>query len=138
MADEQKCIFCRIVAGEMPCRKIYEDETVIAFLDVNPAVLGHVLIISKMHYETIFDTDELTMRRLAGAVPKIARNMHNQLKCDITLLQNNGRHAGQIVGHIHFHLIPRKEGDGIHLSHQRTKFEDEEMDQIMKRLYMEK
>ncbi|MBI5061486.1 MAG: HIT family protein [Candidatus Aenigmarchaeota archaeon] len=136
--NTENCLFCKIVRGEIPSKKIYEDDATVAFLDVSPAALGHTLVIPKAHFENIFDVDEATLYKLAGAVKKIAKNIKSHLNCDIMLLQNNGRHSGQIVDHAHFHVIPRKEGDGIRLSHARMQLSSEELEQIRRRLSMMK
>ncbi len=135
--NPEKCIFCRIARGEISCKKIYEDESSLAFLDINPAALGHALVIPKKHFENIFDIDSHSLEKLAHAVQKVAKNMRAQLGADVMILQNNGRHSGQIVDHMHYHVIPRREADGIHISQQRIQLKDDELEQIRKKLMME-
>ena len=111
------CIFCKIVAGDLPCYKLYEDELVLAFLDIGPLTPGHCLIIPKKHYARLDDIgqeDAATLAAIAQLAPKLARAaMAATGTTDWNLLQNNGAVAGQVVGHVHFHVIPRSEADGL-------------------------
>ncbi len=105
MAD---CIFCKIVAGEIPSYTIYEDEDFKVFLDVNPASKGHALIVPKTHYADIYEIDEEIAAKAMKLAKRLATKMTNILKCDgFNLLQNNSEAAGQTVFHFHMHLIPR-------------------------------
>ena len=107
MAD---CIFCKIVAGEIPSYTIYEDEEFKVFLDINPASKGHALIVPKVHYANIYDIDEEVVARAMKLAKKLATRMTKVLGCDgFNLLQNNNEVAGQTVFHFHLHLIPRYE-----------------------------
>lgn len=108
------CVFCRIVAGEIPCHRLHEDDHLLAFLDIGPLSRGHTLVIPKAHHLTLGDLPpELAGRCAALAArlgPAIARAVHAP---GWNLLQNNGSAAGQVVLHVHFHIIPRREGDGL-------------------------
>lgn len=105
------CIFCAIAAGEIPSKKVYEDEDVYAFLDINPASEGHTLVIPKLHFEGLLDTDEKTLFSLISKVKKIAAMQKAAYNADgFNILQNNGEASGQTVKHIHFHIIPRYTG----------------------------
>ena len=108
------CIFCKIVAGQIPSHKLYEDEKVFSFLDVGPLSRGHCLVIPKAHYVTIdLMPDDLAAACLAVA-PRISRALVIATQAaGWNILQNNGSVAGQAVGHVHFHLIPRTDGDGL-------------------------
>ena len=109
---KNNCVFCAIAAGEIPSFKIYEDELVLAYLDINPFSKGHTLVIPKSHSVGLLDTPEETLCALIARVKKIAAHLKNALACDgFNILQNNGEAAGQTVMHIHFHIIPRY-GDG--------------------------
>jgi len=132
------CLFCKIASGEIPSKKIYEDSATLAILDINPAAVGHILVIPKKHFENIFDVEEPTLRELIESTQKVAKNLREKLDCDVMILQNNGRAAGQIVSHIHFHVIPRKEGDGIHLTHQRFQMSEEQLEDMRKKLEISK
>lgn len=115
MSAEQDCIFCKIVNGEIPSAKVYEDEDVFAFLDISQVTKGHTLIIPKKHAENIYETDEELASQLFARVPKIAnaiKKVYNPV--GINILNNNGAAAGQSVFHIHIHIIPRyDETDGF-------------------------
>ena len=102
------CIFCKIVAGELPSYKVYEDEKVLAFLDINPVNPGHTLLIPKEHYETTLDTPDELLHAMTAAIKKIALAIMRATKADAwNLGANNGAAAGQIVMHTHWHIIPR-------------------------------
>jgi histidine triad (HIT) family protein len=101
------CIFCKIVKGEIPCFKVYENERVLAFADINPISDGHTLIIPKQHAENIFEMSEENLTAIHLASKKIASAMKPALNTDgIACLQLNGRGVNQLVMHYHLHLIP--------------------------------
>lgn len=113
MADKD-CIFCKIAAGQIPCNKIYEDENVLAFLDIGPLSDGHTLIIPKQHYTRMHECPPQVVACIGSVLPKVAGAVFNVLAPDgYNVLCNNGRASGQLVEHLHFHIIPRKAGDGI-------------------------
>lgn len=123
----EECIFCKIIAGQLPCTRIYEDRDVIAFLDIGPVVKGHTLVVPKLHCDPITHTPLDVLQRLIAVVQKIARAQVRGLKADgINVTQANGRSAGQIVPHIHFHVIPRFESDGHHWNWTPRKYENNE------------
>ncbi len=102
------CVFCAIAAGEIPSFKIYEDDLVLAYLDINPFSKGHTLVIPKEHSAGLVDTPDGTLAALIARVKKIAAHLKSALPCDgFNILQNNGEAAGQTVMHIHFHIVPR-------------------------------
>ena len=106
------CVFCKIINGEIPSSKIYETDTVMAFLDISQNTKGHTLVIPKKHIESIFDLDEQTGRDLFEAVIKTTNILKNKLGFkDVNLLNNNGSLAGQVVNHYHIHIIPRYGND---------------------------
>lgn len=108
------CIFCRIVKGELPSTRVYEDDMLFAFLDINPISPGHTLLIPKGHYETLLDVPENTAALLLPAAKRIGKALMAATKCTgFNCLQNNFAPAGQIVFHSHMHIIPRVEGDGL-------------------------
>ena len=107
MAD---CIFCKIVAGEIPSYTIHEDDDFKVILDINPASKGHALIIPQVHYADLYDIDDEVAGRAMKLAKKLATRMTNVFKCEgFNLLQNNNEAAGQTVFHFHLHLIPRYE-----------------------------
>ena len=104
------CIFCKIRDGEIPSDKIYEDENTLAFLDKNPINEGHTLVIPKEHYVNIIDIPEETLKQVIITVKKIAVAISKDSE-GISIAQNNKDAAGQVVDHIHFHVIPRISND---------------------------
>lgn len=108
------CIFCKIASGEIPSITIFENNDFKVFFDVNPASLGHCLIIPKQHYNDIFDMDAETGGKLFSLATAVARALKKELHCEgMNVVQNNGLIAGQTVFHFHLHLIPRYAGDTV-------------------------
>lgn len=108
------CIFCRIVKGELPSLRVFEDDALLAFLDINPMALGHTLLIPKGHYETLLDVPGETASRILPAAQRIGKALMAATQCaGFNCLQNNFAAAGQIVFHSHLHIVPRLEGDGL-------------------------
>ena len=108
------CVFCAIAAGEIPCFKVYEDESVLAYLDINPFAKGHTLVIPKAHAADLQDIGDAALADLVVHVKRIAAHIKEALGCDgYNIMQNNGAAAGQTVRHIHFHIVPRWEGDPL-------------------------
>ena len=102
------CVFCAICAGELPSFKVYEDELVLAYLDINPFTKGHALVIPKSHTQGLLDTSDETLAAVVARVKKVAAHLKDALPCDgFNILQNNGEAAGQTVKHLHFHIVPR-------------------------------
>jgi histidine triad (HIT) family protein len=109
------CIFCRIVAGELPCAKVYEDDATLAFMDINPVSKGHTLVVPKTHHDPLTAVPPEVLKQTIMTVQKIAAAQYIGLKAvAINLTQANGELAGQCVPHVHFHLIPRYTGDSQH------------------------
>jgi histidine triad (HIT) family protein len=106
------CIFCKIVAGEIPASKVYEDNEVLAFLNIQPNASGHTLIISKDHFENIYSTPDETLCRIMIVVRKLTIAMKNGLDTDGMTNIMNSESAGHI-GHVHVHIIPRYNEDGL-------------------------
>jgi histidine triad (HIT) family protein len=109
------CIFCKIIDGSIPSSKVYEDEHVLAFLDISQVTKGHTLVIPKIHKENIFELTEEIASHLFKVVPKISSAIKEQFEpVGLNLLNNNGEEAGQAVFHYHMHIIPRYgKGDGF-------------------------
>lgn len=136
---DDNCIFCKIIAGEIPSRTIYEDNDFKVILDVNPASKGHALILPKIHCADLYEIDGDLLAKAAKLAKKLAMHMSEVLDCDgLNLLQNNGEVAGQTVFHFHMHLIPRyksmKNDDLLNWTH--VEFTDEEQDAICQKLQM--
>ena len=112
------CIFCKILAGQIPCIKIFEDDRNIVFMDINPRSDGHCLIVPKTHASTLFDIEEADLQSAFRTVKRVALAIKQSLKPDgMTMFQLNGRAANQIVDHFHVHLVPRWVNDGVDLRH---------------------
>ena len=108
------CIFCRIIKGEIPGTRVYEDDAVLAFLDINPIAPGHTLVIPKGHYETLVDLPDEAGAKILPVLSRVGKAVMAAVKADgFNCLQNNFAAAGQIVFHSHWHVIPRFEGDGL-------------------------
>lgn len=106
------CIFCKIVKGEIPSKKVYEDDNSFAFLDINPRNPGHALVIPKRHVEDIFSISDDDATGLVKAIRGVATGVRKAVGAKgISITQSNGQVAGQLVPHIHFHIIPRTEAE---------------------------
>lgn len=128
------CIFCSIINGDIPAAKVYEDEHVLAFLDISQVTKGHTLVIPKIHKENLFELDEETASNYFKAVPKIAKAIQAAYEpIGLNTINNNGAPAGQTVFHYHTHLIPRfGDGDGLGIvwkSHQ-SEYTPEKLQEI--------
>ena len=126
------CIFCKIAAGEIPSRKIYEDKDLIAIMDLSPTSKGHSLIIPKEHYTNIYDIDEEIAGKVMKTAKKLATKMTVALNCDgFNLLQNNGETAGQTMFHFHMHLIPRYKDDQVGLGWKMGELTEADKEEIL-------
>ena len=132
---KEDCIFCKIVAGEIPSATIYENEEFKVILDRFPANEGHVLILVKEHVPNIFELDPDQAGRLFKLATQIAKIMQKTLGFEhMNVMQNNGTVAGQSVFHFHMHLIPRYENDGITISYAPRDLTDEQIETMRKRI----
>lgn len=112
--SEEKCIFCLIARGDIPCAKVYEDESVLAFLDLSPVHPGHTLVIPKAHYKDMLEVPCELAPAVFSALKKVgAAVMKATGATGFNVMQNNGLSAGQTMFHIHWHIIPRFDGDGL-------------------------
>ncbi len=110
------CLFCKIIKGEIPCVKIYENNQVLCFLDINPVTRGHSLVVPKKHSADILEIGEEELKEMSKLLPKISRALKKATGAKgINLMMSNGEEAGQVVMHSHLHLIPRFEDDGLEL-----------------------
>jgi histidine triad (HIT) family protein len=133
--SQDDCIFCQIVNGDIPSRKVFEDDTAMAFLDANPLAPGHTLVIPKEHHETLQQLPEETAAHVFGVLHRLNTAVEHAVDADGTNVAfNNGEAAGQEVPHVHGHIIPRFEDDGgnpIHaVAGRRPDLSDEELDEI--------
>lgn len=116
MAPDPDCIFCKIVAGEIPATKVDEDERTIAFMDISPATRGHALVIPREHARDIHEIDPEDLAAVARTAQRVAKRAKANLHADgVNLLQSSGEHAWQTVFHLHVHVIPRYAGDPLKL-----------------------
>ena len=126
------CIFCKIINGEIPCSKVYENEKILAFLDIAPVNKGHTLVIPKKHYETLLDMPDNLLADLMKAAKKIAKAVIKAARTDgFNIMQSNKQTAGQAVPHFHLHIIPRQKDDGLKFWPQQ-KYEEGEIEKIAK------
>ncbi len=131
----EECLFCKIAKGEMPSKKVYEDSDTIAFLDINPANPGHTLVMPKKHSENIFTVEQEELNKAIAVARGIAAKLKENMNAEgVNIVQNNGRYAGQLVSHIHFHVIPRYQGDNVIITYKRVHMSDAELDEIAKKL----
>lgn len=125
---DANCIFCKIVQGQIPCAKVYEDQDFLAFLDIGPVRPGHALVVPKAHHATLLD---LPADLAAGYLPTAQRVARAVLAvtgaAGFNLIMNNFRAAGQLVDHAHFHVIPRAADDGLHFWPQGSYSTTDEM-----------
>jgi len=131
MSLDSDCIFCKIIKGDIPSFKIYEDEETYAFMDINPANPGHVLVISKFHAPNIFEIPVEWMTACMVTAQKIALAVEKTVSPDgINILQANGEGAAQSVLHFHIHVMPRQNGDELKLNWDLNPGDMEEIEQI--------
>ena len=128
------CIFCSIIKGDIPCAKVYENEHVLAFLDISQVTKGHTLVIPKIHKENVYELTPDIARHVFEAVPKIAKAIKEEYNpIGLNTLNNNGEHAGQSVFHFHMHLIPRygkEDGFGAVWKTHTSEYTKEDLQEI--------
>lgn len=117
MAGQDNCIFCKLVAGEIPSHRVYEDDDTVAFMDISPLSRGHLLVVPRAHHAQIFDIDPELYGRVATVAARVAAALRKSLAPDgLNVMQLNGESANQAVPHLHIHLVPRWESDGLSIS----------------------
>lgn len=128
---DDSCIFCKIAAGKIPSKTLYEDEDFRVILDLGPATKGHALILPKNHYKNLYEIPDEQAEKVMVLAKRMAVKMTDKLHCDgFNLVQNNGEVAGQTVFHFHMHLIPRYKNDGQSIGWKPGKPEDAELESI--------
>lgn len=111
------CVFCKIIKGEIPSFKVFENDWVFSFLDINPLAKGHALVIPKKHYENVFDIPEEELKEIISIAKKLAGRIKEKLNADgVNLMNASGQAAEQSVNHFHLHIIPRYKNDGLELN----------------------
>jgi histidine triad (HIT) family protein len=129
------CIFCRIVAGEIPSSKLYEDDDVLSFLDINPINFGHSLVIPKKHFESLFDAPAEEVAKVAKRLPALARAVAAATAASgVNIFQASGAVAGQVVLHLHFHIVPRHPNEGFTFGWRQQKYAPGAMQQMQERI----
>lgn len=129
------CIFCRIIKGDIPAAKVYEDDQTLAFMDIGPVNPGHVLIIPKRHVGLLWEATAEEARACMDIVLKVARAVHEATGWPgMNLIQNNHACAGQVVEHCHFHVIPRDPGDGMKFGWRQGKYGEGELETMQRKI----
>ena len=128
-----ECVFCKIADGTIPAARLIETDRVVSFLDIAPVNPGHALVLPKRHVERLWELSEeelqecvLTVRELAGALMKATGAV------GLNVLQNNARCAGQVVAHVHFHVIPRSPDDGFSFGWRQGSYGEGELEQMQR------
>ncbi|MGD9605176.1 MAG: HIT family protein [Bacilli bacterium] len=129
------CVFCKIVSGEIPSYKVYEDENFLAFLDISQASIGHTLVIPKKHFTNILEADDETLAQMFQLVAKLAKQISQNLEvAGFNILSNTGLVAGQTVDHFHVHILPRYENDAVVMKLTPNHLSESEMQTIRERI----
>jgi histidine triad (HIT) family protein len=130
------CVFCRIASGKAPASIVYEDTNILAFMDLNPANVGHTLVIPREHWENIYDVPEKTLAEMAAVVKRVSVAVKKTVGADgIKIIQLNGRAAGQLVMHIHIHVIPTISKSGVMMGYRgRITPERRDLDENAKKI----
>lgn len=132
---DPECVFCKIIAGNIPSCMVYEDESSYAFMDIAPFEKGHTLVVPKKHVAFLTDMSEDLLTSVILATRKVAAHILQELPCDgFNILQNNGECATQTVPHVHFHIIPRWNNQKPHWQSSDGYESNEEMAEIHKRI----
>jgi len=114
MKKDPNCVFCKIISGDIPALKVFEDDEILSFLDIGPLAEGHLLVIPKEHYARLEEMPAELVATVSREIPRLAQAVLQATgKEAYNLLQNNGRASGQEVPHVHFHIIPRTSDDGL-------------------------
>ncbi len=129
------CVFCKIVTGEIPATKVYEDEEFIAFLDIGPVNKGHILVVPKKHYPTLLDMPEEEAGKLYKLVHRAAKAVKEALDADgLNIINNVGSAAGQEVFHVHVHVIPRFLDDEMKFGWRKLQYKEGEMQEYAEKI----
>ncbi|MBI4053477.1 MAG: HIT family protein [Candidatus Diapherotrites archaeon] len=132
---DEDCVFCRIVKGEIPSVKLFENGSILAFLDIMPAAKGHCLVIPKKHHSRIIGVPHDDLKEIMLCVQKIGAAQMSALGADgFNVLQSNGEAAGQVIPHVHFHVIPRRKDDKLDFSWVQNREEKEELERYCRLL----
>lgn len=128
---ENQCVFCKIIAGEIPSATIYEDEDFKVIMDISPAAKGHAIMLPKKHFANLYEMDDDAASKALIVARRVATAIKEELGCTgLNLVQNNGEVAGQTVFHFHMHLIPRNQGDSVSITWKPGNYGDGEAAKI--------
>ena len=128
---QNQCVFCKIIAGEIPSATIYEDEDFKVIMDISPAAKGHAILLPKKHFANLYEMDDAVASKVLIVARKVATAMKEELGCaGLNLVQNNGEAAGQTVFHFHMHLIPRNENDSVNVTWKQGSYAEGEVEQV--------
>lgn len=129
------CLFCKIISGSIPNTKVYEDDTVLAFLDIHPVNIGHTLVIPKKHFTNLYETPDETLAQMMAVVKKLSIAIKSAVGADgINIEMNNDPVAGQIIFHTHLHIVPRFEGDGFKHWHGARDYHEGEEKEVVEKI----
>ena len=132
---KEDCIFCKIANGEIPSATVYESSEFRVIMDISPATRGHCLIITKEHYEDVYEIGAETAGKLFSLATVVARCLKEEVKCEgMNIIQNNGKIAGQTVFHFHLHLIPRYSKDQVNIMWKNQEISKQELEEMSKNL----
>lgn len=135
MSQAKECIFCRIAANEIPCALLTASERVISFLDIAPVNPGHALVVPRAHCRGLLDASASDLEECIVTARRVARASVEASGADgFNILQNNGSCAGQVVAHLHFHVIPRRSDDGFSFGWRQGGYEGREMEEMRRRI----
>jgi histidine triad (HIT) family protein len=130
MAHED-CIFCKVLNGDLPGERVYEDEHAVGVMDINPWTRGHAVVFPRKHAADLFEIEDAELKHVIVAAKRLAARIRDTLDCDgVNLLQSNGRAAWQTIFHLHFHVIPRYEDDPLDLPTRPQPAEPEELKKV--------
>jgi histidine triad (HIT) family protein len=134
---QSDCVFCKIFAGQIPSARVYEDDACIAFLDIGPLADAHLLIVPREHYEWITEMPPQAVAAATQAIPRLARAVMKVTGAEgFNVLQNNGKVSGQAVPHVHFHIIPRREADGLGYRWNASKYPEGKLQQLQQAIHV--
>ena len=133
--SDPNCIFCKIVGGQIPSERVYEDSQVVAFLDIAPLAPGHALIVPRHHCVNLLDAPHDTLSACLAAAPKVAKAVLAATGAEgFNFAQFNGACSGQVVMHLHFHIIPRRTGDGVSFRWRQGEYGEGQMAALAARI----
>ena len=129
------CIFCKIISGELPSYKVFEDEFTFAFLDINPISKGHTLILPKRHAVKLTDLNAVKSEKLMRGLQKVLSGIEGALNPEgLNIFANQCEIAGQVVPHLHFHIVPRETGDGMEFITPKATLSEDEFIEVSKKI----